>query len=95
MLVLGNSYTSRRYFRSVGMQHKSVVHVSVFEIVGSGHSRKLLGLNVKMYPHFHTEIEMQLCFVVLFFASRLPTVVCGWKLSQQLDHLRYYHIFLN
>ena len=57
------------------MQQKSVVHVSVFEIVGSGHSRKLLGLNVKMYPHFHTEIElkqMQLCFVLLFCASRLP-----------------------
>ena len=57
------------------MQHKSVVHVSVFEIVSSGHSRKLLGLNVKMYPHFHTEIEliqMQLCFVLLFCASRLP-----------------------
>ena len=25
----------------------------------------------------------------------LFTVVCGWKLSQQLGHLRYYHIFLN
>ena len=41
------------------MQHKSVAHVSVFEIVGLGHSRKLLGLNVKMYPHFHTEIELK------------------------------------
>ena len=75
MLVPGNSYMSRRYFRSVGMQHKSVVHVSVFEIVGSGHSRKLLGLYVKMYPHFHNKIElkqMQMCFILLFCASRLP-----------------------
>ena len=57
------------------MQHKSVVHVSAFEIVGSGHSRKLFGLNVKMYPHFHTKIElkqMQWCFVLLFCASHLP-----------------------
>ena len=54
------------------MQHKSVVYVSVFEIVGLGHSRKLLGLSVKISPHFHTEIELQLCFVLLICASRLP-----------------------
>ena len=34
------------------MQHKILVHVSVFEIVGSGHSRKQLG-------HFHKQIELK------------------------------------
>ena len=34
---------------------------------------------------------------ILWAGAAYPThtVVCGWKLSQQLDHLRYYHIFLN
>ena len=38
---------SRRYFWFVGHAAliKCAVHVSIFETVGSGHSRKLLGLS--------------------------------------------------